>query len=295
MKPADLAELFTLAALWGGSFLFMRLGAAEFGPVALAFVRVAGAALLLLPMLALRGQLGALRAQWRPIFVVGVTNSAVPFLCYSYAALSITSGLAAIFNAATPLFAATIAWLWLRDRLTPWRSVGLAIGFAGVVGLAWNKASFKPGGSGLAVLACLFATLFYGWSANFTKKTLAGAAPLAVAAGSQLAAALCLALPAALWWPRHAVPGGAWLSAAALAFACTGVAYVMYFRLIAHVGAANAITVTFLVPVFAVLWGGLFLGEPLSVAMGIGCAVILLGTGLATGLIRPQALSTRRS
>ena len=111
MRKADVAELFTLAAIWGGSFLFMRMGAAEFGPVALSALRVTGAALLLMPLLQWHGQTGELRRHWRAIFMVGITNSALPFLLFSYAALSITAGLAAIFNAAAPLFGAVIAWL----------------------------------------------------------------------------------------------------------------------------------------------------------------------------------------
>jgi drug/metabolite transporter (DMT)-like permease len=285
LKSADIAELFALAALWGGSFLFMRIGVPEFGPVALAAVRVAGAALLLLPLLHWRGQTGVLRRHWRPIFVVGITNSALPFLCFSYAALSITAGLAAIFNAATPLFGALIAWWWLKDRLTPVRVLGLAIGFAGVLWMAWDKASFKPGGSGGAVLACIAATLLYGWSASLAKRYLNGVAPLAVAAGSQLSAALALAVPAAVWWPAQPPSASAWLAVALLALLCTGVAYVMYFRLIARVGPANAIAVTFLVPAFAVLWGGLLLGERISASMALGCTVIVLGTGLATGFV----------
>ena len=287
MKTSDLSELVGLAALWGASFLFMRLGAAEFGPVALAAVRVGGAALVLLPLLRWRGQFGELRRHWRSIFVVGITNSAVPFLCFSYAALSITAGLSSIFNASTPLFAAVIGWWWLKDRPSGPRIAGLAIGFAGVLGLAWEKASFKPGGSGWAIVACLAAALMYGLSANYTKRRLQGVAPLAVAAGSQLSAALALALPALWWWPAAMPSARAWAMVALLAVLCTGVAYLMYFRLIAHVGPANAITVTFLIPAFAVLWGWLFLAEPLTAAMAVGCAVILLGTALATGVLRP--------
>lgn len=285
MKPSDLIELTTLAALWGASFLFMRMGAAEFGPVALAAVRVAGAALFLLPLLRWRGQMHVFRQHWRPIAVVGVLNSALPFLCFSYAALSITAGLASIFNAAAPLFGAVVAWLWLRDRLSPSRMLGLGIGFAGVLWLAWDKASFKPGGSGWAIVACLAATLLYGIAANYTKRHLAGVAPLAVATGSQSAAALVLALPAVWWWPAMSPSGSAWITAMLLAVLCTGVAYLLYFRLIARVGPANAITVTFLIPLFAVLWGWLFLAEGITPTMVIGCSVILLGTGLATGLL----------
>lgn len=286
MRGADVGELLALAALWGASFLFTRMSATAFGPFALVAVRVTGAALFLLPLLLLRGQVGELRRHWRAIFVVGITNSALPFVLFSYAALSFTAGLSAIFNAAAPLFGALIAWLWLKDRLTPMRVLGLVIGFAGVLWLAWDKARFNPGGSGWAVLACVAATLLYGMSASLTKRYLGGVAPLAVAAGSQLSAALALAIPAALWWPATAPSGAAWLTAALLAVLCTGVAYVMYFRLIAHVGPANAIAVTFLVPAFAVLWGWLILGERINGSMLFGCAVILLGTSLATGLVK---------
>lgn len=294
MKRADAVELTGLAAIWGASFLFMRMGAAEFGPVALAAVRVWGATLFLLPLLALRGQAGVLRAHWRPIFVVGITNSALPFLCFSYAALSITAGLSSIFNAATPLFGALIAWLWLRDTLTPARVAGLAIGFVGVLWLAWDKASFKPGASsGWAVLACLAATLLYGFSGSFTKRYLTGVAPLAVATGSQLSSALLLAVPALVWWPAAMPSLTAWSAAALLAVGCTGIAYILFFRLIAHIGPANALSVTFLIPVFAVLWGWLFLHEGLTPQMLAGCAVILLGTSLTTGVLKPPAWFSR--
>ncbi|EWS56890.1 putative DMT superfamily transporter inner membrane protein [Methylibium sp. T29] len=228
MKPADVLELCLLAALWGASFLFMRLGAGEFGPVALAGLRVLGATLFLLPLLAARRQLGVLRTHWRDIFLVGLANSALPFLAYSYAALAITAGLSSIFNATTPLWGALIAWLWLKDRLTPSRVLGLLIGFGGVLWLAWDKASFKPGADGTstgwAVVACLGATLLYGWSASFTKKRLTGVAPLAVATGSQVSAALVLTLPMLWFWPTQAPSATAWLAVGLLALACTGVA-----------------------------------------------------------------------
>ena len=287
MRPADVAELFGLAALWGASFLLMRMGAGEFGPVALAAIRVTGAALLLVPLLAWRGQLGVMRRHWRPIIVVGLTNTALPFLCFSYAALSITAGMSSIFNAASPLFGALIARLWLGDRLTGARIAGLAIGFGGVLGMAWINGRFEAGGSGWAILACLVATLSYGFSPNYTKRALQGVAPLAIATGSQIAASLMLIGPAILWWPQQSPTPTDWLSAAVLAFACTGLAYILYFRLIANVGPSNAIAVTFLIPAFAVVWGWMFLGERITLPMVVGCAVILLGTALATGLLRP--------
>lgn len=291
MKSRDLGEQMLLAALWGASFLFMRLGAAEFGPIALAAVRVVLASLVLLPLALASGNGEALRRHWRDIAVVGISNSALPFLAYSFAALSITAGLASVFNATTPLWGALIAWMWLRDRLTTWRVVGLVIGFAGVLWLAWDKASFKPGAdqTGWAVLACLGATLLYGWSASFTKRRLTGVPPMAVATGSQCAAALVL-LPLALFaWPAQPVSATAWTAAVLLALLSTALAYLLYFRLIAHIGPANAVAVTFLIPVFAVLWGGVFLHEEVSTVMLAGCAVILLGTSLATGFWSPAS------
>ena len=292
MRRSDIVRLFTLAALWGASCLFLRMGAGEFGPAALSAVRVTGASLLLLPMLQLRGQTAELRRHWRPIFVVGVTNSALPFLCFSYAALSVTAGLSAIFNAASRLFGAVIAWLWLKYRLTQLRIAGLVMGFAGVLWHAWDKARFKPGGSGWATVACLAATTMYGLSASFTKRYLVGVAPMAAGAGSQLSAALVLLIPAIVFWPSTAPSTTAWLTAAVLALFCTGMAYVLYFRLIVNVGPANAIAVTFLVPVFAVVCGWVPLEERITPAMLLGCAVILLGTGLTTGLLKLQRRPT---
>ncbi|MGZ5236550.1 MAG: DMT family transporter [Caldimonas sp.] len=293
MRPRDAAELIVLAALWGGSFLFMRLAVPAFGPVAVAALRVAGASLMLLPLLALRGEFGALLKHWRPIAVVGLTNSALPFLAFAYAAISIDSGVLAIFNSATPLFAAVIAWLWLVDRMTPWRVVGLGIGFAGVVWIAAYKAGLHGGGTVWAILACLGATLCYGVSPSLTKRYLGGVAPLAVATGSQVAASAFLAVPAAFAWPTVAPAAALWLVIAALAFFCTGLAYILYFRLIANAGPTNAVTVTYLVPIFAVTWGGLFLGETLTWPLVAGCAVVFAGTALATGILRPRLAPPR--
>ena len=293
MRPRDVVELVVLAALWGASFLFMRIAVPAFGPIALVFIRLAGAALLLVPLLAARGELAALGRHWRPIAVVGVVNSALPFLCFAYAALSITAGLSAIFNSATPLFVAVVAWLWLGDRLTRLRSVGLAIGFAGVLWLGWGTADFKPGGSAWAIGACLLATMSYGIGPNLTKRHLTGVPPLAVAAGSQVAAAMLLALPAFFAWPATAPSPHDWLIAGLLAVFGTGLGYVFYFRLIANAGPTNAAAVTYLIPLFAVLWGGVFLGERLTPAIVAGCAVIFVGTALATGVLAPRRTTTR--
>jgi drug/metabolite transporter (DMT)-like permease len=297
MPAAYLAELLVLAAIWGGSFLFMRLCGADFGPAPLAALRAAGAALVLMPLLALRGQLGVLRQHWRGVAWIGITNSALPFVCFALASLAITAGLSSIFNATTPLWGAVFAWALLRDRPDRSRLLGLVVGFLGVLWLAGDKASLRPGEHGIssatAIAACLAATCLYGYSASFTKRHLAGVPALVLAAGSQLSAALVLAVPAFAWWPQVPPAAPAWGAALALAVLCTAVAYVLYFRLIAHVGPTNAISVTFLIPVFAVIWGGLFLHEALTPAMVAGCAVVLLGTSLTTGFWRPRRLAPR--
>lgn len=292
MKAFDIGELVLLAALWGASFLFMRLGAHEFGPIVLAAVRVGLASAMLVPLLGSRGQLGQLREHWRGLLVVGALSSAIPFALFSFAALSITAGLSSIVNATTPLWTAIVAFVWLRQGLTRWRVLGLVIGFAGVAFLAWDKASFKPGAdhSGFwAVVACAAATLCYGIAANATKRFLAGASPLAVATGSQLSATVLLTLPAVALWPSTAPSGTAWTAAFALAALCTAVAYILYFRLMSRVGPTNAVSVTFLIPLFAILWGTLFLGEAITAQMVIGGGIVLVGIALALGLVGPKA------
>lgn len=285
MTPRDLLDLTLLAALWGGSFLFMRYAVPDFGVVPLIWLRVALASICLLPLLLLKRQFGALRRQAGALTIMSLFNSGLPFLLIAWATLSITAGLASIMNAMTPVFTALIGALWLGDRLDGRRSLGLLLGLAGVALLAADKADFRPGGSGWAIVAMLLATACYGFAANHTRRYLQGVPALVNATGTQLVSALVL-LPPALWsWPER-MPGlGPWLAALVLGVACSALAYLLFFRLIARVGASRAVTVTFLVPVFGTLWGALFLGEPVTASMLAGGAVVLLGTGLATGVI----------
>ncbi|HSI53204.1 MAG TPA: DMT family transporter [Ramlibacter sp.] len=282
-------DFILLAAIWGSSFLFMRIGAVEFGALPTAAVRVAIAAVFLMPLLWWRGLMPELRRHWKPALLVGIPNSAIPFACFAFALLSITTGMSAILNATVPLFGALVAWWWLKDRPTGSRVLGLVIGFAGVALLAWDKASFKPDASGIApawaVLACLVATLCYALAANATRRYLAGVPALVLAAGSQVGATLALALPAVWLWPVHLPSVQAWLALLGVGVLCTGVAYVLYFRLIETAGPARALAVTFVVPVFAVLYGVLFLGESVTGWMLLCGVVILCGTALSTGLL----------
>lgn len=285
-----MTEFVLLGAIWGASFLFMRLGAAEFGALPTAGLRVGIAALFLLPLLLLRGQWLALSVHWKKIFVLGMLNSGIPFALYAYALLSISTGLSSLLNATVPLFGALVAWLWLKDRPHGMKILGLLIGFVGVAMLAWGKASFKPNAAGFstgwAVLACLGACLCYGISASFTKRYLGGVPSLVIATGSQLGATIGLALPTLWLWPSQTPSSTAWLALLAVGVLCTGVAYVLFFRLIDKVGAAGSLTVTFLIPVFAVLYGVVFLGESVTAWMLMCGAVILLGTALSMGLLK---------
>jgi drug/metabolite transporter (DMT)-like permease len=296
MNLAIAIDFVLLAAIWGASFLLMKLGASEFGPFVTAFLRVLFATLFLLPLLIWRGQWPALRAKLRPILAVGVLNSGLPFALFGFAVLHITTGLTSILNATAPLWGAVVAWLWLRDRLNTRRALGLAIGFIGVAALAWDKASFKAGAAlpGFAVLACLCAALFYGIAASCAKKYLSGVPPLASATGSQIGAVLVLFVPAWMTIPSQTPSFRAWAAIVLLAFFCTAVAYVLYFRLIQRAGPARAMAVTFLIPVFGVAYGGIFLSEVVTSTMLLCGAVIVLGTALSTGVLAWGGAAVKR-
>ncbi|SAI67098.1 membrane protein [Bordetella ansorpii] len=291
MTRRDGFDLFFLAAVWGGSFLFIRIAVPEFGPAALMELRVGVAALFLLPLATLRGKLPSIIARWPAVLGVGIFNAAIPFLLYAYAAKSLGAGFLSVANASTPVWGAVIGWLWLKDSLPARRQLGLAVAMVGIVVLVWDKLEFHSGGTGPAVLAAVCAPLFYGVAANATKRYLAGVDALANATGSMTAAALVL-MPLAIWnWPPQPVSFAAWQAVILLAVVCTGIAYIMFFRLIANVGPTAAVSVTFLVPVFGVLWGVWFLDEALTPRIVSGAAIILAGTALALGLtdrLRPQ-------
>ena len=277
------AELTLLAALWGASFLFMRVAAPTFGPIALIALRVGIAALVLLPALRPAAARHQLRANAWPLFVVGITNSAIPFCLFAYSTLYIDAGLDSILNATTPLWTALIAAAAFQVPMTRQQVAGLLLGLVGVVVLAWDTLGAPGAGVPLAILAALTAAAFYGFAVNYSKRHLAGVRPFVVAFGSQFSAAVVL-LPLALFsWPAHAATPTTWACVAALGMLCTGFAYVLYFRLIQNAGAAYAASVTFLVPVFGVIWGSVFLGERITPLVMLGCAVVLVGTAIASG------------
>lgn len=284
-------EFLLLAALWGSSFLFMRVGAAEFGALPTAGLRVALAALFLLPAFLVPGVWAGFRQKARAILFVGLLNSGIPFVLFAYAVTHIPTGLTAILNATVPLTGAVVAWLWLGERPGVSRALGLVIGFAGVTLLVIGKSGLSSlagagqGASLAAMGACLLATLLYGIAASFTKRYLTGVPPLATATGSQIGATLGLALPTIWLWPEQAASSSAWAAIAAVALLCTSIAYILFFRIIAKAGPAKALTVTFLVPVFALAYGVWFLGEAITAWMIVCGLVIMAGTALSTGLV----------
>jgi drug/metabolite transporter (DMT)-like permease len=285
MKPRDVFDFVLLAAIWGGSFLFMKIAGPEFGVISSMAVRTGVAALVLLPLILARGLGEQLRIHWQKTLGIGVLNSGLPFVLFAFATLHLTAGFTAILNSSVPFWSALIAWLWLGDKPRRLQVLGLVIAFAGVVMLVWGKVDLKPGGAGWAILACLLATLLYGLSANITKRVFAGVNPLVSASGSQVGAALCLIPLALLNLPEKNPSAIAWASALVLAVVCTAFAYILYFRLMRNLGPTRATAVTFLIPVFGMLWGVLFLGEVVSTRMILATLVILVGTSLSTGLI----------
>jgi len=287
LKPLDLLELFTLGFLWGGSFLFMRIASPEFGAVPLIAVRVTVASLFLLPFLLHAGRIGVLRERLLPLTFVGVVNSALPFCLFAFATLSLSAGFTAVINAVAPLFTALVALLWLGERLSRLGVAGLLTGLVGVILLVWDKLNFRGDAITIGICAAMLASFSYGVAANYTRLRLTGVGSLEIATGSQVAAMVVLA-PLCVWlWPATMPSAGAWVSVLVLGVASTGIAYILYFRLIARLGPSRAITVTFLVPLAAMVMGAVFLDEEVTTDMMIGCGLILLGTALATGLIRP--------
>jgi drug/metabolite transporter (DMT)-like permease len=282
----DVVDLVALGFLWGASFLFMRIAGPEFGALALVEVRVIIASAVLLPILLLRGHGRELVDNWGTLGILGIHNTALPFTLLTWATLYLTAGTAGILNATAPIFAAIVAWLWLGERLDTGRAAGLLVGTVGVWLLVRDKVGASMSDSTLAVVAALGGSLLYGIGGNFTRRYASHLKPLAVATGSQIGAAVVLLPLAILTWPEGPVSLTAWAAAVTMGLFSTALAYILYFRLIANTGPTRAITVTYLIPLFAMLLGALVIDEPITVSMVIGCAIILLGTSLAAGVLR---------
>ena len=274
MKRADMARLVLLAAIWGASFLFNRIAAPALGPILTAELRTLIAGIALAVYFAIAG----FDPRWgrfgRHYFVVGILTSALPFVLWAYAALSLTAGLMSVINATSPMWGAVCAALFLGERLTARRTLGLAIGIVGVAFVTGPEATFSVA----PVIAALSAAFSYGLAGAYMKRKANDVPSRGMAVGTQLVAGVIL-IPLIPLWPPAEVPSplvaGSML---ALGLVCGAIAYLLYFRLIADIGPTGALTVTYLIPVFGVLWGALFLGEAISLPMLAGAGLVLLGT-----------------
>ncbi|GAB3540934.1 EamA family transporter [Noviherbaspirillum agri] len=293
MRNADIVRLLGLAAIWGASFLFMRIVAPVLGALWTAEVRVALAGIAMLLVMAATRRAMRFRENWRQYLIVGTFNSAVPFALFSYAALTLPAGYSAILNATSPLWGALVGAAVLGESMTARKLAGLGCGIAGVAFLVrLGPAQFSPQLL-LAALACVSAALCYAIAGAYSKKQSGGIAPPMMATGSQIGAALVL-LPLLPTSPiRGEVTPFVMLIAALLALLCSAVAYLIYFRLIADLGPTRALTVTFLIPLFAMLWGALFLQEAITVNTLIGCAMVVLATWLV--VFQPQVVQAEKA
>lgn len=288
MSLRDTVDFVLLAALWGASFMFMRVAGPEFGPGAMIALRVAVAAAALLPLWWLRStaaERDRARVSAAPIARVGFMGSAVPFTLLAYATIHLGAGFTGLINAATPMAAGVVGALLFGVFATRRQWSGLLLGAFGIGVLSWDRLS-APTSQGAelgAMVAGVLATVAYGYTAHDTRHRLSDVSPLTVAAGGQLAAAVALLPALVLGWPERTPSAAAWGAVVALGLGCTGLAYLLYFRLIQRLGGQRAAAVTLLIPLFAVGFGVLVLDETLSWRMGLGGAIVLAGTTLAVG------------
>lgn len=281
MTPRDLLLLVLLAAIWGSSFLFMRIAGPELGAAPLAWLRVTVATAFLGALLVARREPPPLAGRGRALALMGFTNTAAPFLLLTWATIHLSAGYGALLNATTPLWGAVIGTLAFGLVASRQLWAGLAAGFAGVAVLVAGKLQDLGPGALAPIAAGLVATACYGHAAHYARSGFAGVSPLGLAFGSQLAASLWLLGPAIAGWNGEAPSAAAWACVAVLGVVCTGIAYLLYFGLIERIGSTKATMVTYLAPVFGVAWGVLLLDEALTPAMVAGGAIVLGGVALA--------------
>jgi drug/metabolite transporter (DMT)-like permease len=296
MKPSDFLQLVILGAIWGASFLFTRIAVPALGPTWLVGIRIGSGALFLLgtAIILRRSLAGSGRTidNLRHYAILGFFNTGFPFLLFAYAATTLTASLLSILNSTAPIWGAVIGAALTRTLPVPRVLLGLAAGTTGVALLVLKDASAVNATSVLPVLAGVAAPFCYGLASHYARLRTGHLEPMTVAHGSMWGALACLTpaftvadLPT---MPTPGVTG----AALALGVLCTGLAYLMYFRLVKNVGATSALTVTFLIPAFGILWGVLFLGEPFGTATVVGAAIVLAGTALVTGF-NPLAMLKR--
>lgn len=288
MSILQFGALLLLGAIWGASYIFIRVAVEPFGPVFLMFARVALTAPILLAYARVRAVDLQLRGYWRQFLVLGFFGSALPFTLIGWAELTVTGSMAAILTSATPLFTTLVAAPGLGEKLSAYKLIGAVLGIIGV--------SIVVGGSPmaldwpflLAALALLGAALSYALGGVYAKRSFRRLNNLSMSSGQLIAAALILAPLSLFDLPREMPPSGAILSLLILVVVCTAFAYQLYYFLIISAGPIQALTVTLLVPIFGVIWGALWLQEPVSPGMLIGLLIVLFSVGLVTGMVAPR-------
>ena len=280
MRASDIFRLLLLAAIWGGSFVFLRIVTPVLGPIITADLRVLIAWGVLTIYLRIIGIDMAWRRFWMQYLVIGAFNAALPFFLFAFAALYIPASYSAILNATSPFFGAFFACVWLSEKITLLKSLGFVFGIAGV-GLVTGVAPDAVDSlAKWAMAACLLAAASYGFVSVYAKRFAAAANPRAIAGGSQLMAGLLLLPFTPLAPPAGSVTLFIAVNMIVFALLSSGVAFLLYFRLIADIGPTKALTVTFLMPAFTMIWAGLFLNEKITAVMIVGCGLILAGTAL---------------
>ncbi|TVP49263.1 MAG: EamA/RhaT family transporter [Halomonas sp.] len=293
MRKFDYVRLFALAAIWGASFLFMRITSPVIGAINTAFFRVFfGFIGLAFIIFILRKSL-SFSHKLNKILVLGAINSGIPFLMYGIAATLLPAGYSAILNATTPLMGAMIGFFVFSESLSLRKWAGVMLGIIGILVITNVGESHVTGNIFVGVIACIIATVGYGFAGFLTRRWITqqgGLDSTLVAFGSQLGATIFLT-PFLVWTIATGpkidwLQGDIWLSLLAVGFVCTSLAYILYFRLIADIGPLRSLTVTFLVPPFAVLWGYLVLGETISGGFLLGSCIVLLSVWL---IVSPDA------
>lgn len=292
MTRPQVLMLCSLAAIWGASFLFIRMALPYFGPVALSGIRSLIGALALTPFLLGRVPLGYLRSHGWHLLAIGAISTALPFLCLTLSTQYTSAGFASILNALTPICSALIGFAWLHERLSLPAVGGILLGFVGVSVMVLDRDTISSSFPLLPVAAGLFATFCYGLTGFYIRRYLQGIPSPVLSAYCQSAAALLMLPFVVQLWPAAAVPLQGWMLAAALGILCTGIAFILYFHLLSRIGVARTVVVTYLVPVFALLWGAIFLDEIATPKMLAGAALILTGIGLTTRAPRPLPAAT---
>lgn len=282
MTQLGAAKILLVGALWGGSFLFIRVAAPQFGPLGLMLVRTALAGLVLLGVVRSTGATPHL-GDARRFLLLGLVSAAAPFALIAFAELHLPASVAAILNATTPLFTALLAAASARTLPSAQRLLGLLVGVGGVVIVVGIGPVAVTPIVLISVGASLLAAICYAVGGVYAQRRMQDLAPMTVATGQNLGAAAVLLLPALLIHPEYAPSTAGWVNAIALGLLSSAIGYAIFYQLLAEVGATGALSVTFLVPVFGTLWAALFLGEPITGSLITGLFVILAGLFLLLG------------